>query len=91
MTIADNMSTYFADAEGLDSVYISENMKSKTGWNRVLVAEETLRGYAEEMNAFAEGAAFGTKPESDFRLAYDTMKLIYAAYVSAEEGKRIEL
>ena len=91
MTIADNMSTYFADAEGLDSVYISENMKSKTGWNRVLVAEETLRGYAEEMNAFAEGVAFGTKPESDFRLAYDTMKLIYAAYVSAEEGKRIEL
>ena len=43
------------------------------------------------MNAFAEGVAFGTKPESDFRLAYDTRKLIYAAYVSAEEGKRIEL
>lgn len=91
MTMADNMSTYFMDQDGLENVYISENMKAKTGWNKVLVAEETLRGYAEELDAFVHCIADGRKPESDFRLAYDTMKVIYAAYVSAEEGKRIQL
>lgn len=91
MTMADNMSTYFADQSGLENVYISENLKAKTGWNKVLVAEETLRGYAEEMNAFAECIAFDRRPESDFRLAYDTMKVIYAAYTAAEEGRRVDL
>ena len=91
MTIADNMSTYFADEENLEDVYISENLYKKDGWNKVLVAEETLRGYAGELTAFAENAADDTEPESGFILACDTVKIMYAAYVSAEEGRRVEL
>jgi len=90
MTPADNMSSYFMDDKGLEDVYVSENMKKKDGWNRVFVAEETLRGYSQELSAFAECCAFGTEPESDFRLAYETTKIIYAAYMAAEEGRRVE-
>ena len=91
MTPADNMSTYFADGEGLSDVYISENLHKKDGWNKVLVAEETLRGYTAELSAFAESAAFDREPESGLTLACDTLRIMYAAYVSAEEGRRVEL
>lgn len=91
MTPADNMSTYFADDENLEDVYISENLHKKDGWNKVLVAEETLRGYSEELSAFAESAAENTVPESGLALACDTVKIMYAAYVSAEEGRRVIL
>ena len=89
MTPSDNMSSYFMDDKGLEDVYISENMKKKDGWNRVFVAEETLRGYSQELSAFAECCAYGSAPEADFRLAYETTKIIYAAYTAAEEGRRI--
>jgi len=91
MTPADNMKAYFVDQEGLDDVYISENMKHKTGWNHVFVAEETLRGYTAELGEFAVCAAENRETESNFALAYDTIRIIYAAYVSAEEGRRIDL
>lgn len=89
MTPADNMSSYFCDDRGLEDVYISENLRKKDGWNRVFVAEETLRGYAAELSAFAECTANRTAPESDFRIAYETTRIMYAAYLSAEEGRRV--
>ncbi len=91
MTPSDDMRTYFIDQDGLDDVYLSENLTAKTGWNSVFVAEETLRGYSTELTAFAECVAFDQKPASDFILAYNTIKIIYAAYLSAEEGRCIEL
>ncbi len=91
MTPADNMSTYFADQSGLEDVYISENLHKKDGWNKVLVAEETLRGYTAELSAFAESAAFDQEPESGLKLSCDTVRIMYAAYVSAEEGRRVLL
>jgi len=90
MTPADNMKSYFADQTGLDSVYISENLQVKTGWNNVFVAEETLRGYTAELTEFVECASENREPQSGFPLAYDTVKIIYAAYLSAEEGRRID-
>ena len=90
MTPANNMMTYFADQDGLDDVYISECLQQKMGWNSVFVAEETLRGYSQELTEFAECAAYDRRPQSDFKLAYDTVRIIYAAYLAAEEGRRIE-
>ena len=90
MTPANNMMTYFADQEGLDDVYISECLDRKVGWNNVFVAEETLRGYTQELTAFAECAAENCRAQSDFKLAYDTVRIMYAGYLSAEEGRRVD-
>lgn len=90
MTPANNMMTYFADQKGLEDVYISECLDQKTGWNNVFVAEETLRGYTQELTEFAECAAENRHAESDFKLAYDTVRIMYAGYLSAEEGRRVE-
>ena len=91
MTPPNNMRSFFMDDEGLDDVYISENLKCKTGWNNVFVAEETLRGYTAELQAFAEDVAYNREPESGIDIALETTKIMYAAYLSAEKGRRIEL
>ena len=38
-----------------------------------------------------EAVAFDRVPDSDFTLAYDTIRILYAAYQSAEEGRRVTL
>jgi hypothetical protein len=37
------------DEDGLDDIYISEMLSSKTGWNKLFVVDEIIRDYADEM------------------------------------------
>ena len=91
LTMSDLMSTYFLDENGLDDIYLSEMLPAKTGWNHPFIADEIIRGYTGEMQDFMEAVTTGKDPQSGFRLAYDTIRVIYAAYWSAEEGRKIEL
>ena len=91
ITPADNLRAYFLDQEGLENVEFSEMLPQKTGWNNLFVCDEILRGYVYELQDFVESVAYGRKPVSGFDLAYETIKVIYAAYQSASEGRKIEL
>lgn len=90
LTMSDLMSTYFLDEERLDDVYISEMLPSKTGWNHPFLEDEIIRGYMDEMRDFMEAIYFDHEPKSPFSLAYDTVKIIYAAYKSAELGVAVQ-
>lgn len=90
LTLNDLMSTYFLDEDRLDDVYISEMIPSKKGWNKPFIADEIIRGYTDEMQDFMEAIYYNKEPKSGFKLAYDTIKVIYAAYMSADTGKRID-
>ncbi len=91
LTMNNAMETYFLDEDGLDDVYLSEMLPAKTGWNFPFIADELLRGYVDEIQDFMEAVWYDRKPKADFQLAYDTVKITYAAYKSAELGQRIEL
>lgn len=91
LTMSDLMDTYFLDEERLDDVYISEMLPSKTGWNHPFLEDEIIRGYTDEMRDFIESVYYDKEPKSGFELAYDTIKIIYAAYKSAEVGTAVEL
>lgn len=91
ITMSNLMSTYFLDEDRLDDVYISEMLPSKTGWNNVFLEDEILRGYVYEMHDFMECVLYNKEPISNFELAYDSIKIMYASYMSAELGKRIEI
>ncbi|WP_372994785.1 Gfo/Idh/MocA family protein [Lutispora sp.] len=91
ITPADNLKAYFLDQEGLENVEFSEMLPEKTGWNNLFVCDEILRGYVYELQDFVESVAYGRKPVSGFDLAYEAIKVIYAAYQSASEGRKIEL
>lgn len=91
LTMSNLMSTYFLDEDNLDDVYISEMLPSKTGWNNPFLEDEIIRGYTDEMRDFIECVYYDREPQSGFNLAYDTIKIIYAAYMSAELGNKVEL
>jgi len=89
ITPTDILNTYFLDEDGLEDVYISEMLPAKQGWNKSFVSDEIIRGYMGELQDFVETIAYDKAPSSDFALAYETMKVMYAAYQSAEEGRKI--
>ena len=91
LTMSDLMSTYFLDEDRLDDVYISEMLPSKLGWNNPFLEDEIIRGYVDEMRDFIESVYYNKEPKSGFQLAYDTAKIIYAAYKSAEIGVAVEV
>ena len=66
-------------------------LPAKRGWNKAFVSDEVIRGFMGELQDFIETIVRDGTPASDFQLAYDTTRVIYAAYQSAEEGRRIEL
>ena len=91
LTMADMMETYFLDEDGLGDVYLSEMLPSKTGWNKPFLLDEVMRGYTDEMKDFMQCIMYDRHPKSDFDMAYQTAKIIYAAYMSAEMGQVVEL
>lgn len=91
LTLNNLMSSYFLDEDGLENVPISEMLPSKTGWNNPFISDEIIRGYTNEIQDFMEAITDNREPKAGFELARDTAKVVYAAYLSAEQGKRIEL
>ena len=91
ITPTDILSTYFLDEDGLDDVYIAEMLPSKLGWNKAFVSDEVIRGYSGELRDFLEAVAYDREAESGFDIAYETVQVIYAAYVSASEGRRVDV
>jgi predicted dehydrogenase len=86
-----HMMTYQTSEEKLANVYITEKVDRKTGWQYVCLEEEWTRGYLQEIQDFMECAATGRQPLSDLALAYETIKVNYAGYLAAEEGRRVVL
>lgn len=90
LTMSDMMETYFLDEDNLEDVYLSEMLPSKLGWNKPFLEDEIIRGYTDEMRDFIESIYFNRRPRAGFDLACDTIKIIYAAYKSAELGVAVK-
>lgn len=71
--------------------YIVEKLETKAGWNFPSPDEDWIRGYPQELEDFVDVVLFDREPISGIDLARDVVEVIYAAYLSAETGKRIEL
>ncbi|MHC2538109.1 Gfo/Idh/MocA family protein [Bradyrhizobium diazoefficiens] len=83
--------SYQTSEEKLANVYVTEKVDRKTGWQYVCLEEEWTRGYLQEIQDFMECAATSRQPLSDLALAYETIKVNYAGYWAAEEGRRVVL
>jgi predicted dehydrogenase len=91
MSPNNTMLSYLTDKSKLVDVNIMEKEDLKTGWQYVSIREDWTRGFIQEIQDFMECIAYGRHPVSDFGLAYDTIQAIYAGYVSADEGVRVEI
>jgi predicted dehydrogenase len=89
LTPTDQMETYFLDEEGIGDTEIAEMLPTKIGWNKAFVSDEVIRGYTNQFQDFINAVAEDVEAISNFEIACDITKVIYAAYISSEEGKRI--
>lgn len=83
--------SYHEDTSGLDDVYFTEKVGTKAGWQPLFIEEERMRGYIDELQDFIQCALSGAQPQSGLELACQTIDVTYAAYQSADEGRRIFL
>jgi predicted dehydrogenase len=91
ITPNNHLMSYQTSEEKLASVYITEKVDRKTGWQYVCLEEEWTRGYLQEIQDFMECAATGRQPLSDLALAFETIRVSYAGYWAADEGRRVNL
>ncbi len=82
---------YAPDAAVFEPEYLSEKLETKAGWSYPAPDEDWMEGYPQELQDFADAIARGRAPKSDARLGRDVLEVVYAAYVSVEEGRRVEL
>lgn len=82
---------YAPDAAILGDEYIAEKLETKAGWNFASPDEDWMRGYPQELEDFVGCILEGKEPMSGLDLAEDTLKVVYAGYLSAERGQRVNL
>ncbi len=91
MTANDAIETYAADAATFGDEYFTEKLETKAGWNRPSCDEDWFRGFEQEMSDFVHAIRDDREPRAGIDLAVDCVNVIYAAYVSAEEGRTVSL
>lgn len=82
---------YAPDGAILGDEYITEKVETRAGWQFPSPDEDWMRGYPQEMEDFVDAVREGPEPLSGLLLAHETVEVIYAGYVSAQEGRRVDL
>ena len=91
MAANDAIKAYAPSSEVFGDEYISEKIETKAGWTFPSPDEDWMRGYPQEMQDFVEAVYYDRNPVSDGELGRQVVEVTYAAYLSAEEGRRIDL
>jgi predicted dehydrogenase len=87
----DAVQAYAPDPAVFEAEYITEKIETKAGWTFPQPDEDWMTGYPSELQDFVESVALGREPLSGGPLARDVLAVTYAAYLSAAEGRRVEL
>jgi len=85
------LEVYAPESRIFGDEYIAEKLETKAGWNFPSPDEDWIRGYPQEMEDFVDAILLDREPVSGIDLARDVVEAIYAAYLSAEQGRRVEL
>ncbi|MCY3932468.1 MAG: Gfo/Idh/MocA family oxidoreductase [Acidobacteria bacterium] len=87
----DMLRAYASDGKVFDDVYIMEKIDSGAGWTTPMPDEDWTSGQLGMCQAFAANLLDGVAAESDGELGLEVVRVLYSAYVSAVEGRRVDL
>jgi predicted dehydrogenase len=87
----DTVQAYAPDPAVFASEYLVEKLETKAGWSNPQPDEDWTSGYPQEIQDFVEAVAMKREPLSGGALARDVTAVIYGAYLSAAEGRRVDL
>jgi predicted dehydrogenase len=82
---------YTIDPTPVKDVYFNEKQETKAGLSFPNPHEEWLLGYPHEIQDFMEAIAFDRQPLTGLDLAMQVVEVLYAGYVSREEGRKVSL
>ena len=68
-----------------------EKLETSAGWSPPAPDEDWAQGHRQMMQDFVASVADGKPPQSDGALGLDAIRVVYSAYLSAEQGRRVEL
>ena len=71
--------------------YVMEKVDGQAGWSTPIPNEDESSGQQGMLQAIADDLSAGGKPDSDGQLGLDVTRVVYSAYVSASEGRRVTL
>lgn len=91
MTQNDTLETYSPNATNFGDEYFTEKLETRAGWNHPSCDEDWFRGLSLEIGDFVRSIRAGKQPRSGIELAVACVEVIYAAYLSAEQGQRVSL
>jgi predicted dehydrogenase len=82
----------FAPSPGIfEREYLMEKLETKAGWSQPAPDEDWAQGHRQAAQDFVECVATDRAPLADGWLGRDVIETVYAGYVSASEGRRVEL
>jgi predicted dehydrogenase len=82
---------YTPDGSYFKDEYVVEKAETKEGWSYPAPDEDAVTGYPDELRDFISAIAQRRAPRSDLMLATDVLLIVYAGYLSAAEGRQIDL
>ena len=71
--------------------YLQEKLETSAGWSTPMPDEDWTSGHWGMCQSFVDCVADGRSPVTDGRLGLEVVRVVYSAYLSAQEGRRVEL
>ncbi len=82
---------YAPSQEVFADTYLNEKASTSAGWNAAIPDEDWSSGHVAMCHHFVNAAMHNEATSCDGRLGLEVTRIIYAAYQSAKEGRRIVL
>jgi predicted dehydrogenase len=91
MTQNDTVQAYAPEDSVFGDEYFTEKLETRAGWNSPSADEGWFRGFMQEIEDFVASLRDKREPLAGIDLAVDCVEVIYAAYLSSAEGRKISL
>jgi predicted dehydrogenase len=87
----DMLRSYAPDVAVLADTYLMEKVSTTAGWNSAIPDEDFCSGQLAMCADFVAALAEGRPAIADGELGLEVVKVVYASYVAAAEGRRVRL
>jgi predicted dehydrogenase len=85
------LDAYAPDASIFRSEYLMEKLETSAGWSQPAPDEDWAQGHKHMVQDFVSAVAESRPALADGALGLDVIHVVYAAYLAAEQGRRVEL
>ena len=88
---ADSLRAYAVKEGAFGQEYVMEKLAGQSGWSTPMPDEEWSSGQQGLVQSVADHLASGDRSDVDGELGLEVVRIIYAAYHSAAEGRRVAI